>query len=165
MNDRLPLMTSAPSPIRLLIPVTATERSRWGVRYALRVAASGRPIEAVIINVAVRVDDWRVRRFLTRSEVASFMKDFAVAIAEDAATPLRAAGIPCRCESRSGDVMRALLDAADEHRCDAVVLPRPRRRLLGFGSEGVIERICAHYPPGRVVLVDACGDEAAIALR
>ena len=165
MNDRLPLVAPERPDVRLLIPVTAAEKSRWGIRYALRLASGGRSVQAIVINVAERVDDWRVRRFLTRSEVASFMKDFAVAIAEDAATPLRAAGIPCRCESRSGDVMRALLDAADEHRCDAVVLPRPRRRLLGFGSEGVIERICAHYPPGRVVLVDACGDEAAIALR
>ena len=53
---------------RLLVPVDATERSRWPLRYAL--AHSGTPLHVDLLFVAEPVTRLEVLRFRTQAEIA-----------------------------------------------------------------------------------------------
>ena len=57
---------------RLLLPINASEESRWGLKYARQLHESGTPVEAILLNVGEPVTQWQVLRFRTQQEIAEF---------------------------------------------------------------------------------------------
>lgn len=128
---------------RIMIPVNADAESRLGVEDALRRHRAGAPLEVVFLHVAEPVEQWQVLRCMTRSEVADFQARGAMLILDEAARPLRAAGIPCREIFRTGDVVPTILDVAAQEDCEEILLPPPAphwRRLISRNIVGRLRR-------------------------
>ena len=74
--------------IRLLLPIDATEESRWGIRYALHRHEEGQKIEVILLNIGEPITQWQILRFRTQQEIASFQSDRAQAFIDEASQPL-----------------------------------------------------------------------------
>jgi hypothetical protein len=114
---------------RLLIAVDATEQSRWALHYALAQHRE-RCIEVELLFVAEPVTRWEVLRFRTQREIAEFQAKMAHWLLEDAAEPLRGAGIPVRNHFREGSMSSQIVEAAEQLGCGQIVLASPPPRLL-----------------------------------
>ena len=141
----------------LLIPIDATERSHWGIQYALRRLRDGKPVRVTLLFVAVPPDDWRVLRFKTESEILRFQIERGKLLLEDAASMLRQAGIDAQCLVREGNIVSQILDAAEQCGCDAIVLPLPQSRLLKLWSADVVREIARLAGEISVLTVNAKG--------
>ncbi len=111
---------------RLLVPVDATPRSRWGVKYAVWKHRTGRPVEVSLLHVAeplLRRSD--ILRFRSEQQVAQLRAHHARWLLEDAATRLRSNGIAHQLYFREGEVVFEILNAAEQLGCGQIVVPAP----------------------------------------
>lgn len=143
--------------MRLLIPIDATERSRWGVRYALRQHQVGKPVQACLLFVAEPATSLELLRFRTHDEIARFQAESGQNLIEDAADPLLRAGIPYEAVLREGEVAFQILDAAEQLGCSSVVLPQPQPRLARLLCRDVANEVLSQARGVPVVTVDAEG--------
>lgn len=143
--------------MRLLIPIDATERSRWGVRYALRQHQVGKPVQACLLFVAEPVSSLELLRFRTHDEIARFQARSGELLIEDAADPLVRAGIPFEAALREGELAFQILDAAEQLGCNSVVLPQPQPRLARLLCRDMTQEVLSQVRGVPVVTVDAEG--------
>lgn len=149
--------TKADALRRLLIPIDATERSRWGLRHAHARHRAGDRIDAVLVCVAEPITSWQVLRFRTHDEIARFQSERCRFLLDDAAQSLREAGIPCRTVFREGEIAFQVLDAAEQLECHEIVLPEPLPRLLTLLSHDAARDIMRLQRDVPVVTVDQYG--------
>jgi hypothetical protein len=142
---------------RMLLPMDASGRSRWAIRYALARHQGGEPVDATLLVVGEPVTDWQVLRFRTHEEVARFQAERARYLMEEAAQPLVRSGIPCRTLFREGDLAFEILDAAEQFDCTEIVLPAPPPRLLALLSRDTVREVLRRKRGVPVVLVDENG--------
>lgn len=143
--------------LRLLIPITASEDSRWGVLYALRLAEKGQRIEVCFLNVGEIITQWQVLRFRTQAEIAKFQSERAQAFIDEASEPLITRNIPFRGVFRRGDPVFCILDAAEEYDCDQIVMPNPGGGICGFFSKNIVTAVARRSRVVPVVTVDNHG--------
>lgn len=142
---------------RLLIPVDATERSRWGLQYALRLQRKGVPLQVFLLFVAEPVTRFEVLRFRTHDEIARFQKESGHSILEDAARPLAEAGIACEQVFREGDIVFHILDVAEKLDCDEIVLPMPRPCIACLLRRDIVREVLRQALDALVVTIDTQG--------
>ncbi len=143
---------------RLLIPVAASERSRWGVQYVLRQQRSGQSVRAVLLFVSEAVTAADGLRFRTQVELARFQADSGAQVLHDAAQPLVAAGVSCQEVYREGDIVAQIGDVAEQLDCDAIVLPRPHARITKLLARDVVREVLKRGGKGvPVVTTDSRG--------
>jgi hypothetical protein len=145
------------SPRRLLIPIDATERSRWAVRYAHARHRAGDRVNAVLIHVAEPVTSWEVLRFRTHDEIARFQSERGRFLLEDAAQSFHEEGIPCRTIYREGETTFHVLDVAEQLDCNEIVLPEPPPRLLTLLSHDMVRSVVRKQRDIPVVTVNQFG--------
>lgn len=126
---------------RVMIPVTADADSRRGVAEALRRHHAGTPLEVVLLHVAEPVEQWQVLRCMTRTEVAEFQSRSADHILDEAARPLKDAGIPCHTLYRSGRVIPTIREVAAEEGCGEILLPPATPRWRRLFSRDIVRRL------------------------
>lgn len=143
--------------LRLLIPVTASEDSRWGVSYALRLAEKGHRIEVCFLNVGEIITQWQVLRFRTQVEIAKFQSERAQAFIDEASSSLVTHNIPFRGVFKRGDPVFCILDAAEELDCDQIVMPNPGGGICGFFSRNIVTAVARRSHVVPVVTVDSNG--------
>jgi len=145
MNARLenqrPVDSNAPNTLKLLLPVDATERSRWGIHYAISRKQSGRDVAVSLLFVAEPVTSWQVLRFLSQEEVRRFQVERGNCLLEDAAQALEQAGIPVQRNYREGDIVFQILDVAEQLESDEIVLPVPYPRWARLFSLDVVRAV------------------------
>lgn len=142
---------------RLLIPVDPTERSRWGLQYALRLQRSGKPVQVALLFVSEPVTAPEVLRFRTQVEIARFQAECGAHILHDAAQPLAAAGVACQEIYREGDIVEQIDDVAEQLGCDEIVLPLPHARIVKLLSRDVVREVIRRTKSVPVVTIDAEG--------
>ena len=142
---------------RLMLPIDATERSRWGIRHVLARHHAGEALDVALLFVGEPVTDWQVLRFRTHAEIARFQAERARCFLEEAAQPLAGHGIPCRTLFREGEVVFEILDAAEQLNCSEIILPKPPPRLLKLLSADVVRAVLRHRRSAPVVIVDKYG--------
>jgi len=142
---------------RPLLPIDATERSRWAVRYALARHRAGQAVDATLLFVGEPVTSWQVLRFRTHDEIARFQSQRAGYFLEEAAQPLVRSGIPCRTLFREGEVAFEILDAAEQLDCSEIVLPAPPPRLLTLLAHDTVREVLRRRRGIPVVTVDEDG--------
>lgn len=159
MNDFAAKRQTAPGikTTRLLIPVDATDRSRWGLRYALRLHEKGVPLQTVLLFVAEPVTRLEVLRFRTHDEIASFQAESGRNILDDAALTLADAGIAHERIYREGDIVFQILDVAEQLGCDEIVLPMPRPPIASLLRRDVVRELMRQERDAIAVTVDAEG--------
>lgn len=148
---------TAGQPLRLLIPITATEDSRWGIRYALRLRAEGIRIEVIFLNVGEIITDWQALRFRSQAEFARFQSERAQTFIDEASAQLLEHDIPFRGLFRRGDPVFCIPDVAEEMDCQQIVLPRPPGGICSFFSQNITGSILQKNHIPRVITVDQDG--------
>jgi hypothetical protein len=143
--------------LHLLIPIDATERSRWGLRYALAQREAGRKVTATLLNVGEPITNLKVLRFRTHEDIARFQSERARFFLDEAAQQLAADGISCRTLFREGEVVFEILDAAEQLDCSEIVLPKPPPRMRMLLSGDVVRAVIRHQRTVPVVVVDEHG--------
>lgn len=143
--------------IRLLVPIDATEESRWGIRYALHRHEEGEKIEVILLNIGEPVTQWQVLRFRTQQEVAEFQSERAQFFIEDASSPLEYAHVPYQGLFKQGALVFTILDAAEELECDEIVMPEPPSGIAGFFSHGIVSTVLKQQRDVPVVVVNSQG--------
>ncbi len=151
---------TAGQPLRLLIPITAAEDSRWGIRYALRLKAEGSRIEVIFLNVGEIITDWQALRFRTQAELARFQSERAQAFIDEASAPLLEHDIPFRGLFRRGNPVFCIPDVAEELDCHRIVLPLPPGRICRFFSQNLTDTIMQKNHVARIITVDQDGRSA-----
>jgi len=146
-----------PVALRILVPVDATERSRWSARYAMWRCRQAIAVEVELLFVAEPVTNWEVLRFRTQSEVARFQAERGQFLLEDAAQPLVQAGVAVRMNYREGDVAFQILDTAEQLDCHEIVLPAPHSRWTRLLSRDVVRQVMQKQRRIPVVTVNADG--------
>ncbi|GAB1392219.1 hypothetical protein MASR1M60_03820 [Rhodocyclaceae bacterium] len=126
---------------RIMIPVNADADSRQGVAEVLRRQRVGTPLDVVLLHVAEPVEQWQVLCCMTRAEVVDFQSRSAVLILDEAARPLKEAGIPCRTLYRRGGVVPTILAVTAEEGCDEILLPPPTPRWRRLFSRDIVRRL------------------------
>ena len=115
--------TSPGTPRRLLIPIDATEASRWALNYACRLAQTGSPPEICLLFVAEPVHNWEVLRFYTEEEVRRHFQQRSAVFLDEAAALLQAAGLASRSFFREAETVAGIVDLAEELACTEIVVP------------------------------------------
>lgn len=142
---------------RLLIPVDATERSRWGLQYSLRLHGKGIPLHAALLFVAEPVSSLEVLRFRTHEEIARFQAESGRYILEDSALPLAQAGISYELIYREGDIVFQILDVAEQLDCDVIVLPTPRAQIASLLRRDVVRELMRQERGAMTITVNSEG--------
>lgn len=109
---------------KLLIPIDATEESRWAIHYAIRRARAGTSVEVYLLYIVEPVKNWEVLRFHTEQEVRQRFEERSAFFLEEAAQALLAAGIPCHRFSREDELVHGIQAFAEEKGCTEIVVPR-----------------------------------------
>ena len=156
-SNRRPGSGNALHAPKLLLPVDATERSRWGIQYAVARKQTAPGLVVSLLYVAEPVTAWQVLRFWTEDQARRFQAERANHLLEDAAEPLRQAGIPVETNYREGGIMFEILDVAEQLGCDEIVLPTPHSRLAGLFSTDVVSEIVRRKRSVPVTTVDSRG--------
>ena len=139
--------------MKVLLPVDGSQASLDAVRFALRLAAEGLPLQCVLGNVQEPATLYEMV-VAHDAEVLHEVSDAAGAHALAAAEALlRAAGIEFESEVASGDAGHRLVEMAERFGCDMVVMSARgmgslREALLGSVSQSVL-----HASPAPVLIV------------
>lgn len=108
--------------MKILLPVDGSEGSLAAVRHALMLVLGGLRAEFVLANVQAPASLYEV----VVAHDAGVIEQVAEAAAEDALAPARAmlTGAGCRVELEvgRGEAGHLIVDIAERHRCDAVIL-------------------------------------------
>ncbi len=156
-----PTTTAPQRAVRLLIPIDAGLKSDWGVRYALKVVDAGQVVEVIFLNVGEQPSTNRVKQYQADKDSEAFQVERAEAFISEACKPLLAKSIPCRGFFKQGEVVRSIIDIADEFEVDEVVLPQPTTRWWKLFGSSVSADVCSRYRKGIVVLINKEGLEIA----
>ncbi|MBI2801389.1 MAG: universal stress protein [Gammaproteobacteria bacterium] len=144
--------------IQLLIPIDATDESRWGLRYAVRRVEAGTSIEVLLLYIAEPVRNWEVLRFHTEDEVRKFHQERAVIFLDEAADVLDKAKIPYRAYLREADAVQGVIDFAEELNCSEIVVPKTS--WFGLFAFGLGQRLLKQRCPVCVTLTKEDGSAA-----
>ena len=144
-------------PLRLLLPVDATERSRWSIAYVLALDRRKTPVEVHLLFVAEPITNLHVLRFRTRTEIAAFQRQYGQWQLDDAIVPLRQSGIPVRTHFREGNIAFEIVDCAEQVACDRIVLPKPHPRWMRLLGGDVVREVIERSVTVPVVTVDRDG--------
>lgn len=143
--------------LRILVPITAGEASRWGLRFALNQLHAGHRVEVILLHVGEPIENWEVLRFRTQQEIDEFQTERAQAFFEDAATALLAAHIPCRGFFKQGEVVFSILDLAEEMDCKLIAMPATAHRWWQLSGRDVVGELQRRHRAIPVVTVDGAG--------
>lgn len=133
--------TPPPDTLNLLLPVDATERSRWGINYAIWRRNSGRNVAVSLLTVAEPITSWQVLRFYTQERVRQFQAERGKYLLEDAAQSLQKSDIPVQMNFREGDIAFEILDVAEQLECNEIVLPIPCPRWARLFSLDIVREV------------------------
>lgn len=144
--------------LHLLVPIDATPRSHWGVRYALWKHRAGQKTEVSLLHIAEPLlRPWDILRFHTEREVAAFRARRAQWLLDDAAARLRNDRIRHCLYFREGDVAFEILDAAEQLGCNQIVMPAPPKGWRRAFCGKIVSDIIRKQRTAAVVTVNAEG--------
>ena len=163
MEKLAPVQASPPlaeqMPVRLLIPIDATDASRWAINYAIRCALAGAPVEVFLLYIIEPVTNWEVLRFHSAQEVHQHFATRAAIFLAEAAEALAEAGIPCHRYCREDETVRGILTFAEEKGCSQIVVPDTL--LWGRFPCGLARKLRRQKPSVPVVRTTANGSLAS----
>lgn len=157
MSDACENPTIQNRPLRILVPVNASEDSRWGLRYAVRRQQAGRPVDVVLLHVSEPVVAWQVLRFRTQMEIADWQAARSEAMLADAGRLLDNACIKYRAMHRLGDVVFSILDTAEQLACRRIVMPVEEPFWLRWFSRDIVHRTRKAQRDVPIVMIDSAG--------
>ncbi len=139
--------------MKVLLPIDGSELALDAVRFAIRLAREGLPLQCVLGNVQEPATLYELVVAHDAEVLQSVSGAAGVHALEPAQALLREAGIEHECEVASGDPGHRLVEMAERFGCDAVIMSARgmgavRQALLGSVSQSVL-----HASPVPVVIV------------
>ena len=138
----------------IVVGTDGSDTAKTAVRYAIDIARS-LGARLAIVSAYEPVSDHRLRvpRAVQDRQWAVGQREEVIALLQEAADDARLAGIEAETFARQGDAADAIIDIAEEQRCDLIVVGNrgmtgARRFLLG----SVPNRI-SHHAPCSVLIV------------
>lgn len=144
--------------LRLLVPINASEDSRWGIQYALRRHREGTGLEVILLNIGEPITQWQILRFRTQQEIEQFQSERAQAFIEEASQLLVTEDIPWRGLFKQGELIFSILDAAEELDCDEIVMPAPDKGISSLFSCSIVHTVQQQQRDVPVVVVNGEGE-------
>ena len=139
--------------MKLLLPVDGSDAALDAVRFAIRLAREGLPVQCVLGNVQEPATLYEMV-VAHDPTVLHEVSDAAGAHAiEPAAALLRAAGIDCVGEVASGDPGHTLVELAENHGCEMIVMSARGLGALRHALRGAVSQPGLHSSPVPVLLV------------
>lgn len=138
-------------PLRLLIPVDATDATSHAIDYAIRRAQAGSAVEVSLLYVIEPVNSWEVLKFRTRQEIGEHFQQRSEIFLDEAAKALAAAGIASQRHCRQDETVHGILAFAEEHACDEIVVPQTPS--FGILAGGLASKLAKESPGIPVVQI------------
>lgn len=133
--------TSGREHPHILLPIDNAARANWCLAFVLACHRAGWRGEVSLVHVVQNTPAPAVVRERRQANEEDGAEQFGRGELRTAAAGLSEAGIKVRTALRSGSVVFAILDAAEQLACDVVVVPRARQRMFGVASRGVVYRL------------------------
>jgi len=143
--------------LRILVPISIDDDSRWGIRYALRRHAEGTRVEVILLNVGEPVSKGQAFRFVAQRKIAELQSGQAQAMISEASKPLMLKKISCRGFFKQGDVAFSILDTAEQLDCDEIAMPVPKKGLPRYFSRKIVHNVRRRGSNVAVVVVSSEG--------
>ena len=139
--------------MKILLPVDGSEAALDAVRFVLRLADEGLPLQCVLGNVQEPATLYELV-VAHDADVLQSVSGAAGAHALEAAEDLlRQAGIEYECEVASGDAGHRLIEMAERFGCDMVVMSARGLGVLRQALVGSVSQSVLHACPVPVVIV------------
>lgn len=147
--------------MKVLLPLDGSEAALDAVRFALRLAGEGLPLQCVLGNVQEPATLYE----MVVAHDADVLERVRSGAGAHALAPgealLRAAGVECESEVASGDAAHRLVEMAERFGCDMIMMSARglgslREALLGSVSQSVL-----HASPVPVLIVRPAPDPEA----
>lgn len=131
--------------MKILIPVDGSEASLCAVRHALRLQAEGLQAEFVLANVQEPATVYEMLVVHDAARIEQVSESAGAHLLQRAEALLRSQGVTFEREQASGDPGPMLIEIAERHRCEAIIMGARghgalRGALMGSVSQQVLER-------------------------
>jgi len=153
MSRKTPQWSDSNSITRLLLPVDGSPRSLAAVRHAIALSATLRkPAHVVLLNVQQPVRG-NIGRFIGEADLRRYHEDEGRRALKRADRLLTEASLAHESHVVVGDVVGAILDAADRHACQAIVLANRGHSSVAGMLMGSVSMRLLHQSAWPVILV------------
>jgi len=126
----------------ILVPIGSTTEALRGADRAIALYRA-EPVAIHLLNVQ-RPLPRHVSRFFPRSDLRAFHQQAGVAALDPAIRTLDAAGVPHQDHVIVGHAAEAIVQFAEQHACDDIVLDTPSRGILSILHAGSIASQVRH---------------------
>lgn len=141
--------------MRLLLPVDGSPRSLAAVRHAIALAACLRqPAHLVLLNVQQAMRG-NIGRFIGEADLRRYHEDEGRKALARALRLVRESHLPHESHVLVGEVVAGILDAAERHGCNAIVLANRGHGSVAGMLMGSVSMRLLHQSPHPVILVRA----------
>lgn len=144
-----------PAAGRLLIPVARNGASAGVIGYAGRRAAAGGRVEACLLHVEEALGHWELLKYFRSGELTT--RRLIEPVLRSTSAQLARVNVPHAAYLRSGGVVFAILDAAEELNCTEIVVADPTRRWWRLFSGDTVAALRTRQRGVPVVVVAADG--------
>jgi nucleotide-binding universal stress UspA family protein len=139
--------------MKFLIPLDGSDLALDALRHALQLYQAGLPLELVLANVQEGASLYEVV-VAHDPEVLADVKARAADHALEAGEALcRAAGVACTRALGNGDIAPLLVEMAEDHGCEAIVLSAQGMQPPAFGAMGSVAAEVLRRSPVPVTVV------------
>ena len=139
--------------MKILLPVDGSEPALDAVRFAIRLAREGLPLQCVLGNVQEPATLYEMVVAHDADVLQSVSGAAGAHALEPAEALLRGAGIACESEVASGDPGHRLVEMAERYGCDMVVMSARGAGALRQALVGSVSQSVLHASPVPVLLV------------
>ncbi len=139
--------------MKVLLPVDGSELALDAVRFAIRLAQEGLPLQCVLGNVQEPATLYEMVVAHDADVLQSVSGAAGAHALEPAEALLRAAGISCECEVASGDAGHRLIEMAERFGCEMVIMGARGAGVLRQTLVGSVSQSVLHACPVPVLIV------------
>lgn len=128
---------------KVLIPVDGSEHAKHAVASLIKQHQAGGALDIHLLNVQIPVESGHARMFVTKNDLDTYYRDEGRQALEGAATLLKQAGIPFSEHLAIGHTAETIINFAQQHQFDQIVMGTHGRTglthvLLGSVASNVL---------------------------
>ena len=137
----------------ILLPVDESEVALDAVRHALRLRSEGLNLSVVLVNVQEAPHLYEVVLAPDPATLDQAAEGAGAHALQAALALVTAAGLACTTEVAHGDPARVLVEMAERHGCEAIILGTGQAGLLNPGRLGSVAQAVLHHAAVPVTVV------------
>lgn len=107
---------------KILIPVDGSEHAERAVASLIKQYQATGPLEIHLLNVQIPVESGHARMFVSKNDLETYYRDEGKKALEGAAKLLKQAGIPFTEHLAVGHVAETIVNFAQQHQFDQIVM-------------------------------------------